>query len=261
MQYMSGARRRVGRVGVAVGGVVLVAGAVSGCGSSGVEDAPVESKAFPFSGKTLTIASDNSSLEILAADVSDVEVTRQVDGWVMFGSGPEKAWGMKDGKLTLKVDCDGLAANCEGRHTIKVPRGVAVTVEDGNGGVSASGFTTALKIDSDNGKVAVRDSSGPLDLRTDNGGVVTERVTSTTVKAVSDNGRVRLRLDAVPDRVEAFSDNGQVEIDLPAEGAPYAVTAKSDNGDVDVSVPRDEDSARVVTARSDNGKVVVRTAN
>ncbi|WP_315986069.1 DUF4097 family beta strand repeat-containing protein [Streptomyces sp. t39] len=221
----------------------------------------MESKAFPFSGKTLTIASDNSALEIVAADVSDVEVTRQVDGWVVFGSGPEKSWGMKDGKLTLEVDCDGLASNCEGRHTVKVPRGVAVTVEDGNGGVSASGFTTALTIDSDNGTVEVRDSSGPLDLWTDNGSVVTERVTSTAVKAESDNGAVRLRLDAVPARVEAFSDNGEVEIALPGAGAPYAVTAKSDNGDVDVSVPRDENSDRVVSARSDNGKVVVRTAN
>lgn len=261
MRYVSGGRRRVGRVGVAVGGVVLVAGAVGGCGSSGAEDAPVESRAFPFSGTSLTIASDNSALEIVAADVRDVEVTRQVDGWVVFGNGPEKSWRLEDGKLALKVRCEGLVSNCGGRHTVRVPKGVTVTVEDGNGGVTASGFTTALKITSDNGKVEVRDSSGPLDLYTDNGGVVTERVTSTTVKAGSDNGAVRLRLDAVPERVEAVSDNGRVEIGLPGAGAPYAVTARSDNGDVDVSVPRDDASDRVVSARSDNGKVVVRTAN
>lgn len=254
-------RGRARAAALAVGATVVGATALTGCGSADIDDAPVERKAFPLTGKALTIESDNTALDIVAADVDAVGVTRQVDGWVVFGSGPDKSWRMEDGRLTLEVDCDGVASHCEGRHTIKVPRGVDVTVDDANGGVTATGFGTPLKIDSDNGKVVVRDASGPLDLRSNNGRVETERITSTTVRAVSGNGSVKLRLGVAPDRVETASDNGRVDIELPSAGAPYAVTAKSENGSVDVSVPTDDASARTVTARSDNGKVVVRIAN
>ncbi|MEV6393667.1 DUF4097 family beta strand repeat-containing protein [Streptomyces sp. NPDC051907] len=246
---------------VAAAGVVVAALGVSGCGSADAEDAPVENKAFPLAGKALVIDSDNSRLELVAADVKEVEVTRQVDGWVFFGEGPDPVWKMEGETLTLRVECDAVASDCESRHTVKVPRGVAVTVKDDNGSVTATGFDTDLKIRSDNGAVTVRDSSGDLELASDNGKIATERVSAKTVTAASDNGAVELRLAAVPDRVESVSDNGEIEIELPAAGAPYAVTAKSDNGSVDVDVPTDKSSAHIVNARSDNGEVVVRSAN
>ncbi|MFF8843969.1 DUF4097 family beta strand repeat-containing protein [Streptomyces sp. NPDC015127] len=254
-------RHRRTRLVPAAAGVLVAVLGVSGCGSADAGEAPVERKAFVFGGKALTIDADDSVLEIVPADIDDVQVTRQVDGWVVFGSGPEASWGMRDGTLTLKVTCEAVAGDCEARHTVKVPRGVAVTVDDDNGSVTAEGFTTALKITSDNGSVTVRDSSGPLALSSDNGSIVTERVTSRTVTATSDNGSVRLGLAAAPERVDTVSDNGRIDIELPASGAPYAVTARSSNGEVDVAVPTDDDSGHVVTARSDNGKVVVRSAN
>lgn len=242
------------------GGAVLVLG-LSGCGSADAGDAPVERRDFAFSGRTLTIDSDNSAIELVPADIKDVQVTRQVDGWVFLGDGPEPTWRMKDGTLTLRVKCDAVAADCEARHTIKVPRGLAVTVEDDNGGVTAAGFDAALTIRSDNGEVTVRDSSGPLQIDSDNGEVVTEGISARTVRATSENGAVRLGLVAVPERVETTSDNGSVAIELPRSGAPYAVTATSANGDVDVDVATDKSSSHVVKARSDNGKVTVRSAN
>ncbi|MFF3287228.1 DUF4097 family beta strand repeat-containing protein [Streptomyces sp. NPDC003023] len=249
------------RGGLAVCGVVLLGVGLSGCGSADASEAPLEKKSFALSGKTLTIDSDNSDIELVPADVDEVEVTRQVDGWVLFGSGPEATWKMEDGKLTLKVKCDAIASNCVAQHTVKVPRGTSVTVDDDNGSVTASGFDTALKLRSDNGSVRVTDSSGALELDSGNGSVVAERVTGKKVVARSDNGSVRLELAGVPDRVETASDNGRIEIRLPAAGAPYAVDAKSDNGRVDVAVPTDAGSGHVVKARSDNGKVVVRAAN
>ncbi|NWF27480.1 DUF4097 family beta strand repeat protein [Streptomyces sp. PKU-EA00015] len=258
---MSVIRHRPARVALA--GVAVLVGilGVSGCGSADAKEAPVERKAFAFGGKALTIDADDSALEIVPADIDDVRVTRQVDGWVMFGSGPSASWGMRDGTLTLEVTCEAVASDCEARHSVKVPRDVAVTVVDDNGSVTADGFTTPLKITSDNGSVTVRDSSGPLTLGSDNGSIVTERVTSRTVTATSDNGSVRLGLGAVPERVETVSDNGRIDIELPASGAPYAVRAESRNGDVDIAVPTDDDSRHIVTARSDNGKVVVRSMN
>ncbi|MFC9607484.1 DUF4097 family beta strand repeat-containing protein [Streptomyces niveus] len=257
-------RSRRARTLVAAEGAVLAVVAVvavSGCGSADADEAPTEKRSFAFSGKTLTISSVNSSIDLVPADVKDVEVTRQVDGWVLLGSGPDPVWKLEDDTLTLKVKCKALVNNCESRHRVKVPRGTAVKVVNDNGRVSADGFDTALNLRSDNGSVDVRNSSGTLDLFSDNGKVTTEGVSSKSVHARSDNGAVRLRLTSVPDKVDTFSDNGSVTIDLPKSGASYAVTAKSDNGSVDVDVPTDDDSAHVVKAHSDNGKVTVRSAN
>ncbi|QIP88727.1 DUF4097 domain-containing protein [Streptomyces sp. Tu 2975] len=239
----------------------MLAVGLSGCGSADASEAPVEKKSFALTGTALTIDSDNTDIELVPADVDEVEVTRQVDGWVFLGNGPDATWKMADGTLTLKVKCDAIASDCVARHTVKVPRGTSVTVDDDNGSVTASGFDTALKLRSDNGSVKVTDSSGALELDSENGSVVAERVSGKSVVASSDNGSVRLELTGVPDRVESHSDNGRVEIRLPGAGAPYAVDAKSDNGDVDVAVPTDDNSTHVVKARSDNGEVVVRSAN
>ncbi|MER7959391.1 DUF4097 family beta strand repeat-containing protein [Streptomyces sp. NPDC096030] len=225
-----------------------------------MEGAPVERKTFAFSGDSLVVDAENSELEIVPADIEDVRVSRQVDGWVFMGSGPEAVWGLRDGRLTLRVECDAVASNCGSLHRVQVPRGVAVTVEDDNGQVTADGFDTDLRIRSDNGAVIVRDSSGALDLTSNNGEVVVEGGTrSERVVARSDNGAVRIALSAVPRHVEAVSNNGEVDIALP--DATYDVDGRSDNGDVRIDVPTQKGSAHVVAARSDNGEVVVRTAN
>ncbi|MFB7374958.1 DUF4097 family beta strand repeat-containing protein [Streptomyces sp. NPDC056222] len=255
------ARRRI-RMLLASGGALVVALGVSGCGSADVDAAPVERKNFAFSGDALTVDADNSALEIVPADIEDVRVSRQVDGWVFMGNGPDPSWKLEGGRLTLRVDCDAVASNCDSVHRIQVPRGVAVTVEDDNGKVTADGFKTPLKVRSDNGAVLVRGSSGALDLTSDNGEVVVEGgTTSQQVVARSDNGSVRLSLSAAPQRVEAVSSNGEVHIALPTSSVPYDVDGRSDNGSVRIDVPTRKGSPHVVTAHSDNGEVVVRSAN
>ncbi|MDK0519270.1 DUF4097 family beta strand repeat-containing protein [Streptomyces sp. ML-6] len=234
---------------------------LTGCGSTDVADAPAEHKSFALSGKTLTIRADDSSVELVPADVRKVEVTRRVDGWVMLGNGPEARWGMEDDTLTLAVKCDALISDCASEHRVKVPRGVRVVVEGDNGGITASGFDTPLSLTSDNGRVTVRDSSGPLELKSDNGSIVAERVSAPSVSAQSDNGRVRLEFASVPDRVDTVSDNGGIDVVLPGGATKYAVDASADNGRVSVDVPRDGSSRHVVRARSSNGKIDVRGAN
>ncbi|MEV8389880.1 MULTISPECIES: DUF4097 family beta strand repeat-containing protein [unclassified Streptomyces] len=255
------ARRHRSRTLLAAGGAVLIALAVSGCGSADASDAPVETKSFPFKGETLTVDTVNAAVELVPADVKDVEVTRQVDGWVFMGSGPDASWKMTDNTLSLKVKCRAVASNCESLHKVKVPRGVAVTLKGDNGRVTAGGFTTALKLTSDNGALTVRDSSGPIDLETDNGKITTEGVSAKTVAAKSSNGAIRLGLTAVPDRVDTTTDNGRIDIDLPSSDASYAVTTSTDNGSVDVGVRTDKSSAHVVKARTSNGKITIQSAN
>ncbi|AXG77628.1 DUF4097 family beta strand repeat-containing protein [Streptomyces paludis] len=244
---------------MAAGGALVAALVVSGCGSD-PSGAPEEKKSFAFEGKTLTIDAENAEIDLVPADVTSVDVTRQVDGWVLLGSGPKGVWKMDGATLTLKVKCSGLSSDCSSRNEVKVPRGVAVTLTGDNGKVTATGFTTALKLASDNGSITVADSSGPLDLKSDNGSVTARNVSSRTVTVRSDNGAIRLGFSEVPDHVDTLSDNGRTEIVVPPGGS-YAVTTSSDNGRVEVDVERDANSPHVVKARSDNGKITVRSAN
>lgn len=115
--------RRHVRVLLAAGGAVVVALGVGGCGSADAAGAPVETRSFALSGTSLTIDSDNSDLEIVPADVEDVRVSRQVDGWVFLGNGPEATWRMDDGRLSLRLKCEALAAACSALHRVEVPRG------------------------------------------------------------------------------------------------------------------------------------------
>ncbi|MGW2084278.1 DUF4097 family beta strand repeat-containing protein [Streptomyces sp. NPDC001880] len=246
---------------IASGGAALLALVLSGCGGTDVSGAPAEHKSFALSGKTLTIRSGQSSLELVPADVRKVEVTRRVDGWVAFGNGPEPHWGMQDDTLTLGVKCDALIGDCAAEHQVKVPRGVTVVVEGDDGRIVASGFRTPLTLNADNGEVTVRDSTGPLKLSSDNGAVVAEGISARSVSARSDNGSIRLGFAAVPDLVDTVSDNGAITIDLPGGPVKYAVDAVADNGRTSVDAPRSDGSSHVVKARSDNGEVTVRSAN
>ncbi|OKJ23945.1 hypothetical protein AMK21_03070 [Streptomyces sp. CB00316] len=250
-----------GRVLAAGGGVALLALALTGCGSTDVDDAPVERTSFALQGKTLTIDAEDSTVTLVPADVDEVEVERQVDGWVVLGSGPDPVWKMENDTLTLRVKCDAMINNCAARHEVRVPRGVTVRADTDNGEITASGFDAPLWLSADNGDIVVRDSGGALDLKSDNGSVLAERIGTKSVVARADNGEIRLGFSGVPDLVDTVSDNGSIVIDLPQGGQKYAVNARADNGEVTVGVPRSDRSAHVVKARSDNGEVKVRTAN
>ncbi|GAA2570325.1 MULTISPECIES: DUF4097 family beta strand repeat-containing protein [Streptomyces] len=238
---------------------VLVAG-LSACASSS-DDKDPEHRSFDLPGSTLTVDSDDSALEIVASDdraAGKIEVTRWFSGSVTVGSDPEVTWKMDGDRLVLRMHCSGLIADCEAKHRVEVPRGVAVKVKDGDGSVRASGFKDALNIRTADGSVHVTDSSGPLELRTDDGSV-RAAVSSRRVRAHTADGSIRLDLGTVPDQVESRTGDGSVTITLPR--AAYKVTTDTGDGAVDVSVPTDDASAHVVDARSGDGKITVRTAN
>ncbi|MGW3143559.1 MULTISPECIES: DUF4097 family beta strand repeat-containing protein [Streptomyces] len=251
----------VRRTATALGATVLLTAALCACAGSAADDKHPDHRSFALHGHTLTVDSDDSALEIVAADsnkAGTVEVTRWFKGKVVVGGDPKVTWSMKDDRLVLRMRCSGFVADCSARHRIEVPRGIAVKVEDGDGSVRARGFADALGIRTHDGSVHVTDSTGPLELSSDDGSVHAE-VSSPRVRATTHDGSVRLELGAVPDLVEAGSADGSVTIALPR--ATYRVTTKTGDGGVDVSVPRSDSSPHVVSARTDDGKVTVRTAN
>jgi hypothetical protein len=249
------------RAAAVTGGVLVLLVAATACGASAGDDKDPDHRAFALHGRTLTIDSDDSALEIVAADANKagtVEVTRWWQGSVAIGKGPKVTWAMKDDRLVLRMKCSGVVADCSAKHRIEVPRGVAVKVEDGDGSVRARGFEDALSVRTGDGSVQVTDSTGPLALRTGDGSVRAD-VTSRRIRTDTGDGSVHLELGAVPDLVESHSGDGSVTIALPR--ATYRVTTETGDGSVDVSVPRADSSSHVVSARTVDGKVTVRTAN
>ncbi|GGS20428.1 DUF4097 family beta strand repeat-containing protein [Streptomyces griseoviridis] len=229
--------------------------------SSPEDDKEPETRSFALPGRTLTVDSDDSALEVVAVDGAAsgrIEVTRWFPGPVTVGREPEVTWAMDGDRLVLEVKCTGLVADCAAGHRVEVPHGVAARVESDDRGVRARGFRDALGVRTADGSVRVTDTTGPLELRSDDGPVRAE-VASRRVTARTGDGSVRLTLGAVPDLVDSRSDDGSVTAGLPR--AAYKVTARSEDGSVRVSVPRDDSSAHVVNARTADGEVTVRTAN
>lgn len=251
--------RRGGLAAVGVG-VVAVGLLASGCGNSADEDKEPETRSFAIDGRTLTVDSDDSALELVVGDVDQVQVTRWFKADVAIGKDPDITWSMeKDDTLKLRVQCSGVVADCSAKHRIVVPRGVALTVKDQDGSVRATGFEEALDIRASDGSVRVQDVSGPLTLRTADGSVHASGIDSRRVEVNTQDGSARLDFASVPDRVSARGQDGSLTIGLPH--AEYRVTTGAQDGSVDVSVPRDNSSSHVVSAHTQDGKVTVRTAN
>ncbi|MFJ5528752.1 DUF4097 family beta strand repeat-containing protein [Streptomyces sp. NPDC093261] len=251
-------RTRCARAVVLAGVVAALVTTVGACGDDAGYDPHPDHRSFALRGRTLTVDSDDSTLEIVPADVDKVEVTRWFRGTVVAGGDPRVTWAMRDDRLVLRLKCSGLLADCSARHLIQVPRGVAVHVEEDDGSVRAQGFREALSIRTRDGSVRVTDSSGPLTLRSGDGSIRATGVDSRRVDATTRDGSVRLELSAVPDLVRSSSQDGSVTITLPPDR--YRVTTGSRDGSVHVSLPRDPASSHVIEARTSDGSVSVREA-
>ncbi|MGX2997435.1 DUF4097 family beta strand repeat-containing protein [Streptomyces sp. JNUCC 64] len=261
--HNTGRPRPRGTAPLAVAGLAALALTVTGCAEPEDDTAP-DHRSFTLSGTTLTIDSDDSSLELVPTRHDRVEVTRWFQSRKVAGSRPSVSWRMEDDRLVLRRSCSGFIASCALKHRVEVPRGTAVTVRNGDGSVRASNFRTALDIRTDDGSVRVEDVSGPVTLRSGDGSVRASGVRSRRIDAHTDDGSLHLALVTVPDRVTARSNDGSVTVDLPHGGdAPtgYRVSAGSEDGGVKVSVPRDDRSRHEVSAHSRDGSVTVRNAN
>ncbi|MFJ3820011.1 DUF4097 family beta strand repeat-containing protein [Streptomyces nodosus] len=246
------------RAVAALGVVAALLVAATACSGDAADDPHPDHRAFALHGRTLTVDSQDSALEMVPADVSQVKVTRWFRGNVLVGGNPRVTWAMKDDRLVLRVRCSGVVASCSAKHRIEVPRGVSVKVESSDGSVRAQGFKEPLDIRSRDGSVRVADSTGPLTLASTDGSIHASGVSARRVHATTRDGSVHLELGAVPDQVQANTVDGSVTITLPQ--ASYRVSTQAQDGSVHVSVPRDPGSSHVVDAHTRDGSITIRTA-
>ena len=90
----------------------------------------------------------------------------------------------------------------------------------------------SVKVTNTNGRVSVRDISGPVEARTTNGGVTARGLTG-RVEASTTNGGVDVDVDRVhPDGIRLETTNGGVRLTLP-QSARADVKAEVTNGGID----------------------------
>ncbi|MFI7103761.1 DUF4097 family beta strand repeat-containing protein [Streptomyces sp. NPDC050161] len=221
---------------LALGAAAFLALAATGCDPDVDQaNATPESKSFGFSGDSLTVKSNSADLHLIASDVDDIEVERRVSG-TKIGGEIDAGWQFKGGILTLSVDCDGVSVNCDAKYTVKVPRNVAVTAEYGNSDVQLSNLGGAA-----------------LHLEGRDGTVQGDGISAMSVSVVSRNGDTDLDLTSVPDRVDVRSQDGNVQLGLPASA--YAVRTAAKKGHATVGVADDSTSSHSVNVQTRNGDI------
>lgn len=214
---------------------------------------------YPAAGiATIDVASETGAVSIVAADTDEVTVeTRISDGLRPTGE-DQRVVGET---LELRATCPNFGSDwCSVDYLVRVPPDVAVVVRTDDGRVRIEGTTGPVDVDGDDGSVLLSDLAGPVRAATDSGRVEGTGLRSPTVTADSDDGRVTLTFAAAPQTVVATTENGAVEVVVPADGTAYRLDVDTDDGETIEDVPIDSSSARSITLRTDSGRATARTS-
>lgn len=198
----------------------------------------IERDTVPVDGLTaIDVTTGNGQIEVVGGGGDDIAIRTVLQE---SDDGDAEYRIERDGDLLRLVgECDsGWFESCSVAFRAVVPDDIDVRVE------------------TDNGRVAVDGVAGDVDIETDNGAIDGEGLEAAIVQVRTDNGRIQLLFDAAPSTIDARTDNGAIAIRVPGDDA-YDVDADSDNGSVEVDVRTDPDADRRVVAQSDNGAIDV----
>jgi hypothetical protein len=185
----------------------------------------------------LKINNPVGNTQIEGTDAATISVTEQLR---YTGNPPQTSYPITGGQLTLSYTCPGVfdVNSCSVTYVVKVPRRLAVQIDDKVGVATLTGLAGQLTLTSSAGNI---DATG---------------LTSATVSARANAGTITLGFTAPPTTVDAQAQVGSVTVRLPA-GTAYAVDAGSQVGTANVTVQRDPDSPHRVRAHSQVGAVSV----
>jgi hypothetical protein len=189
---------------------------------------------------SLMIDNPVGSTQIEGTDATTVSVTEQLR---YTGDPPQTSHVITGGRLTLSYTCPSRGINiggdvCSVSYVVKVPRRLAVQIDDKVGEATLSGL------------------AGQLTLTSSTGSINATGLTSGGVTARASTGAITLAFATPPTTVDAQTQVGSVTVQLPADTA-YAVDASSQVGNVEATVRRDPGSPHRVRARSQVGSVTV----
>jgi Putative adhesin len=245
----------------AVGGVLAI-GSVGWAGFNVVSliAHEVRTEVTPYDAAEITLIDvDNTSGPVTiegSAERDEIIVTAEIsDGLRKTGERQQ----VVDGRLELDATCPLIGSEwCEVKYTVEVPADIEVRADTDNGVLRVSGVDGPVSLSADNGTVEVADIAGNLTIESDNGSIEASRLTSDSVIAETDNGSLTIELLEPPTSVEARSDNGSIDVVLPATDEAYALDISTDNGDISRDVRTDPASSRHILIETDNGDALVR---
>lgn len=200
-------------------------------------------------GARLTVHASQGRIEVLAASGETAEVRA-----VKRGRGDQDAIAFRvvregDDVVVCAVSDDEDACDADGVHrerrrrnrdepstdfTIRLPRGVHVAANSGNGEVTVSGATADVEAHSGNGEVHVGAGAREVEATSGNGEVEVEAATG-PVTARSGNGDVHVATAAGP--VSATSGNGDVIVRMSSVPETDDMEFRTGNGTVRLHVP------------------------
>ncbi|PQZ96350.1 hypothetical protein CQ018_03545 [Arthrobacter sp. MYb227] len=220
-------------------------------------NAPKDSKTFEFTGTILTVQSNAAELELVPADIDEIQVERQISGSVN-GNAPASDWDIAGNKLTLTADCAGVSIGCKARYLVKVPRNTVISAENTNGSIKASEISTDLMATTGKGDIQLNNFSGQkLELISDNGNISGDGVLAPSVNATSENGDIQLSFGAVPENLGVKSKDGNVKLALPE--SDYRVDTRTKSGKVTVAVAESSASQHAIAVETRNGDISIKS--
>lgn len=218
----------------------------------------VERRTFDAASITaLDLRGENGNVEIVGRDVQEISLVAEID----HGLRRTEHSAVVDGTtLVVRDDCPtGVQVWCRVDHRLVVPADLAIDVTADNGRITGRDLTGAVTVRGRNGSVDLARIAGGLDVRTNNGRIDVRGITSTAVRAHTDNGRIELGFAETPDDVDTKSHNGSIDISVPDDGTAYRLDIDTRfTGSIDTSVRTDPTSDRAISARTSNGSVTVR---
>lgn len=189
--------------------------------STDVEAKDTWTRSYPMTATgAFSITNGNGRITIDAADVDTIEVTAERivrAGTEETANEQLKLWEFDEQVSPDRVAIDsstrGLTINVSrnAHYTVRIPRGVAVTLKSSNGDVTVTGLTGTFSASASNGRITGRDLHGSARASTTNG------VINLTMAAIGEEG------------VSAETTNGQVTVTLP-RSADADVSARVTNG-------------------------------
>jgi hypothetical protein len=227
---------------MALGIALLTVSALAGTGCGTSIGTPSSQHNYTITDPVTSLMIDNpvGSTQIEATDATTVSVTEQLR---YTGNPPRTSHTITGSQLTLSYTCPSGFINvsadaCSVTYVVKVPRRLAVQIDDKVGATTLTGL------------------AGQLTLTSSTGSINATGLTSPAVTARASAGTITLAFTAPPATVEAQTQVGSVTVQLPADTA-YAVDASSQVGSVGVTVQQDSGSPHRVTAHSQVGSVTV----
>jgi hypothetical protein len=201
------------------------------------------------------------------ADSGDVTVVPSGDGRVhvrtvvRHGIGqPELVEESTASGVRLDLVCDDLfASHCDVTYTVELPPSFELVVTGVAGDVTARAMTGPVRVERQYGDIALFDVTGPVDIESSSGDVTALGLRSESVRAETRSGDVRLELVEPPQAVQVDSEDGEVDVAVPA-GVTYRVSAWTRSGERAVTVPVDPASDRSITIDGGNGDLRLHTS-